>query len=108
VKGFITTIAVDGKTTSRELDKVPPLEVLREGVGGGHIEHIPYWDTIMLLDLPHPACAFCHEESKLNGMDVNWKATVLWHAQAPHMAGQDVLCGPVVVLYGDPEFMADI
>jgi len=53
--------------------------------------------------------AFCDEHGKLDNLPTNVRATELWKAaliRADSHRLDDVLCGPVAVVYGDAEFMA--
>jgi hypothetical protein len=88
-----------------------PLDWLQERVHG-YIERVPHFDCVEYQAAIHPCVAFCNEEGKLKGMAYNAVATELWAHAMPYDLrrpdGQiiDVLCGPVVVLFGDAEFMA--
>lgn len=95
----------------REFDHAPRLDELQKIVGG-YIEAVPGFQTITYHGEPRACVAFCNEEGKLEGLSVNRTATLLWHAalpspglRLPNGSFSDVLCGPVVVLYGDDEFM---
>jgi hypothetical protein len=103
----------------------PTLKFLQTAVGG-HIELVPYFTTVYVKtpELTLVDCiAYCNEEGKLKGLEVNGIATVLWdRALKRHRNSdgelmfpggliaadggvKDMLFGPVVVLYGDAEFM---
>jgi len=88
----------------RECAEPPPLKELQEIVGGP-IESVPHLTTIWLKDRPWQAVAFCNEEGKVKDLPVNLAATKLWHESVPQMRGRDVLCGPVIVLWGTADFM---
>ena len=62
----------------------------------------------MLSDRRHLANGTCqneprmtfyvNEEGKIHHLPVNRLGTAIWWHYTPHMVGQDVLCGPVVIL----------
>lgn len=110
MRGCMMVIFEDGHKVITELDHVPTLNDLRTGVGG-LIELIPYFDSIRHGDSVHPCIAYCNEEGKLHGMKFNLEATKDWAfalARNPmHGRGMlpDYLVGPIVVLWGDTEFM---
>jgi hypothetical protein len=95
--------------------RIPPsLEFLQKAVGG-HIEAIPGFARIKYGGETRACAAFCNEEGKLEGLSPNYRATALWHAvlPAPGLLGRDsklldILCGPVIVLFGDAEFMESL
>lgn len=93
----------------------PTLEFMRWAVGGD-LELIPGFDKIG----GRCCVAFCDEHGKLDHrrLPFNLKATILWE-QAVRAGGRgalrdpngdwvDWLVGPVLVLYGDDEFMAEL
>lgn len=90
----------------RTLDATPEIETLHELVGG-YIEAVPGFDRVAHAGTEQRCVAFCNEEGKLNGLPPNTVATVLWRI-ALGRPQSDWLVGPVVVLYGDREFMEDL
>lgn len=95
----------------RELTEEPGLDFWQEAVGG-LIEAVPSFDTIQYQGEKRHCVAFCNEEGKLIGLPANRHATRLWHQAlpppgliTPHLGLADVLVGPVVVVFGDREFM---
>src|SRR5262245_35255356 len=97
-----------------ELTAPPELEALQHAVGGW-LEAVPHFDRIEIDGGEQRCVALCNEEGKLNHLDHNSRATVLWH-QALRFAGlpglilpngglADYLVGNVIVLFGDREFM---
>jgi hypothetical protein len=103
--GMMMTINTDGTVTTKEYKKVPPsIDEMQKAVGG-YIETVPYFTTIYSGGQPHACVAFCNEEGKIIGLDHNPSATTLWHELVPHMRGQDVLSGPVIIVWGDDTFM---
>jgi hypothetical protein len=51
---------------------------------------------------------FCNENGKIERLPVNRGATLLWRAVAGIVDGGDYLAGPVAIVTGDAEFMADL
>jgi len=123
MNGFGLIFRPDG-TAHGELYKFTApvtLDFLREAVGGD-IELVPGFDRI-----GGRAChAFCNEHGKLEHpehteqMVFNLRATLLWEEALaargdPRVGLRDIhgdwidwLVGPVLVLYGDDEFMAEL
>jgi hypothetical protein len=90
---------------------------MKEAIGGGYIEKVPGFDTIIVDNVKHNCVALCDEHGKLKDMPINPHATELWN-DALRRRGHlglvtplnmvlgigglaDYLCGPIVVLYGD-------
>lgn len=90
-------------------DSVPPLEQLQAFIGGD-IEAVPGFNVIQHRGLRHKCVAFCNEHGKQKGLPVNHYATVLWALQWNSARGElrDRLVGPVVIIYGDAELMAEL
>lgn len=88
----------------------PPLGWLQNHVDG-YIQVVPGFDHIEHCGQIHRCVAFCNEEGKLKGMGLNRVATEAWEQALPtglrNPKGEllDLLVGPIVVLYGDEEFM---
>ncbi|WP_439924714.1 hypothetical protein [Nitrobacter sp. JJSN] len=59
--------------------------------------------------LVHDGVAFCDEEGKLKSLPYNQDATEQWEYSLMHqgraLAGLDFLVGPVIVVWGDKDFM---
>ena len=93
----------------REFDHAPKLDELKRALNGGWLESVPYFDTIEFEGAERKCWVLCDEEGKLKDLAYNKRATALWatalmrHGMTGPMG--DVLCGPVVVLFGDDEFM---
>lgn len=97
-----------------EFKKAPTLEELKNGIGGGYLELVPGFRTVVHAGAVMDCVAFCDEDGKLNGLDVNNPATIAWD-QALRRNGNgllradgravDWLVGLVAVLFGDKEFM---
>jgi hypothetical protein len=97
----------------RELDRPPTLEELRDGVGGD-LERVLYFETIAFAGTVLNCIAFCNEHGKQDHLPINEGATAAWE-RAVQRSGhelrdksgtlKDWLVGPVIVLFGDREFM---
>ena len=96
----------------RHILKTPPDLKYLQGCVGGNIETVPYFDSIEHNGVLHDCVAFCNETGKLDGLDLNEDATGLWETAVkrhrPDGSLNDALCGSVVVLYGDAEFMDEL
>ena len=88
-------------------DSPPPLEQLQAFVGGD-IEAVPGWTSIQHRGIRHKCVAFFNEHGKQKALPKNHYASVLWALQWDARRGElkDHLVGPVVILYGDADFMA--
>ncbi len=79
---------------------------------GGWLEVVPYFDTLSIDGDRKPCRAFCNEEGKLRRLDLNVTATQLWRDaltfQGLAGAVDDVLVGPVVIVFGDEQFMRQL
>lgn len=107
MKGTMLTITTDGDTRKRDYKgSRPTLEELQAEVGG-FIEAPPFFDSMDLAGTRYHAVVYCNEEGKLRRLDPNAFATIAWlDAAMQHgQAVDDVLCGDVVILLGDKEFL---
>lgn len=113
-KGTGVIIKTDGTTERHEFDAAYgapggiDLAWLQRAVGG-YIEIVPYltkFDDAVKGRVP--CLAMCNEEGKIHALPFNTAATLIWHNQ--HNGGDryDVLCGDVVIFFGDAEFMASL
>lgn len=128
MKGHMMTIPTDGpvgtitEISAKEArDTSLMLEKMKAAIGGGYIEKIPGFDTIIVDKVKHKCVALCDEDGKRKEMPINPVATELWDdalkrrghpGLAPLLPGMalafglaDFLVGPVVVLYGDAQFL---
>lgn len=105
MKGTKTTYTADGYITKKYLHRAVTLDELQQNVKG-YIETVPDFDTFD----GKKAVAFCNEEGKVNGLQINAAATALWKEQVKAKGYDlaDALCGDVVILTGDAEFMEAI
>lgn len=92
------------------LSELERLEMLKDSIGGGYIEPVPYFQTIDRDGQRHRCVAFCDEDGKRKQLALNPKATILWDMAMRRAAGcgchPDYLVGQVAVVFGDAEFMA--
>jgi len=82
----------------------PSLEFLQQHIDG-YIEPVPFFTIYR----GRRCVALCDEEGKRKGLAFNDMANRLWAAcevPPPFELVGDVLVGPVVILFGDKEFMA--
>jgi hypothetical protein len=108
MNGTMLIISPSGSVKTSPLHAVPDLERLQEEVGGS-LEQVSRFDSITYRGTTYPCVAFCDEEGKLKGMRPNVRATASWQAALKrHGIGQidDVLCGNVIIIFGDRELMA--
>ncbi len=90
-------------------DKPVELPFLNGGVGGP-IEAVPLFDRMLIDGAVVGVVVFCHEEGKLIDLPFNRAATTAWMSEfnTGSHAIDDVLVGPVVILTGDEDFLAEI
>lgn len=109
--------ASQGVLETHIFKKPPDLDYIK-GVIGGWLEYVSGFNTIEIEDDVFHCVAYCNEEGKLQGQDINVAATHAWDKALRrgdmHPNGIlgsdgnpiDVLVGSVIVLFGDEEFMA--
>lgn len=111
MKGYMLKVPADiaEGTSKTELNASPGLDVLQKAVGG-NIEIVPYLDEFVTPNSRLKCVAFCNEEGKLNSLPSNFIANVIWAAclDTKKLNMFDNLCGDVVILWGDDEFMDSI
>lgn len=121
MKGTMMTIAPDSALATEPVDPAVARDVARmlakmkAGIGGGWLEKVPGFNSIKIGKETHDCVALCDEDGKRKQMPFNQTATVMWQeallAQGhpglctPDGALADYLVGPIVILYGDQEFM---
>ena len=115
MKGKMITIPADQSVeVGEESFATPPnLKALQTAVGGW-IEAVPDWVTFMRRSGPVSCVVYCKEEGKLLELVENPRATALWNRALLRIRTEefprgyttgDVLCGDVIVIIGDMEFM---
>jgi hypothetical protein len=134
--GILYTIQPSGEQSVDFLATHADIDLLQQRVGG-LVEVIPYFDTVKIEQVPQApddaylsllkrasekpvrCVAFCNEEGKLKGIGYNELATRLWAMSMvnlgvvrPNDDGDvmldDVLVGPVVIAFGDDEFLESL
>lgn len=99
-----------------ELDHRPELDDLKKHIDG-HLELVPGFRSIVHYDVVMDCIVYADEDGKRKKLEVNNAATVLWDAALrrngtgllrPNGRAIDWLVGPVVVLFGDHELMAEL
>jgi len=91
-----------------QLNAPPTLEELRGFIGGGYLEAVPLFKTIVHDNGVHHCVAFCDDEGKLKKLPVNYLASMMWEQsrmRANYSPVNDLLVGHVAVFIGDAEFM---
>src|SRR5215831_3603700 len=97
------------KPEVQEIEGPPTLEALKAGIGGGFIEPVPHFKTIMYRGELRRCIAFCDETGKVchPPLEDNIEATILWdkamRAATGHGCHPDYLVGDIVVVMGDKE-----
>ena len=100
----------------REYDRPPTLRELNDGVGG-YLEVVPHFQSISYGGTVLNCVAFCNEYGKLDHLPINNTATHAWNLALKRQGLQlcdergipkEWLCGSIVVLFGDREFMSEL
>jgi hypothetical protein len=107
MNGTMLIISPSGSIKTCPLHAAPDLDRLQEELGGW-LEQVSRFDTVMYHGSLRPCVAFCNEEGKLKGMKTNLRATQMWTiALGRHgiPSPTDILCGNVVIIFGDRELM---
>jgi hypothetical protein len=103
-----------------EFDRPPELQELQAAIGGGYLELVPGFTSIAQWGKFFPrrrlrCVAFVDEHGKLDhkNLPFNPAATLLWEdaehrVRDEHGDYVDYLVGPVLVLFGDDEFMESL
>jgi hypothetical protein len=90
-----------------KIDGPPTPDIIKGGINGGSLETVPYFNKFVMDGQSHRCVAFCDEDGKGKGLRFNVVATALWQEGLTQPI-DDWLAGPVVVLFGDNEFMEAI
>jgi len=95
----------------------PTLHDLQTGIGGGHIQIVPYFTTIFFGGALRQCFAFCDEDGKGKGLPFNERATSAWQKCLQRQGkslfdarGQllDYLVGKIAIVWGDEAFMQEM
>lgn len=98
MNGRMVILHAKGGETTKDYTDTVPLADLQAAVGG-YIQLVPGFRKFR----GQYCVAFCNEEGKLHGMEVNMEATISWWKGSGH--GGDALVGDVAILTGDDDFM---
>ncbi len=99
----IIILSTHGTVLEENREHSPELSEM-QGAVGGYIEAVPSF----IRYENKPCVAFCNENGKLEGLDVNLHATQLWWSQAPQFKEHDILVGDIVVIVADPEKLKEL
>jgi len=110
---MITIRPGDDQLTAVNFDRPLTLEQLKAGLDEGYLEAVPMFNTIAVEGVVHRCVAFCDEDGIRKELPVNMLATGLWLAACGRAGMRSLpqaygLLGPVVIVYGDQEFMAEL
>jgi hypothetical protein len=107
----------DGTMDMKIVDGKPDYKIIKEAIGGGMLELVPYWDLIPTMTGEFVQCVvFCDENGKDRyepEMSFNKRATIAWYhclsvvGITPCQVNHDTLHGRVAVLIGDAEFIKE-
>jgi hypothetical protein len=99
----IGTMVVIGTTGTAVISPIERADVGRRAHDAldGYLELVPRFVRYQ----GHACVAFCDEDGKRKGLPPNAIATELWRLQVAVRNFSDFLVGPVVIVYGPPEFM---
>lgn len=99
-------------------DRAPTLEELKGAIGGGYLEAVPGFDSVIYNDIVMSCVALCDEDGKRKRLDLNAAASIAWDRALRRQGetlvdlktsrARDYLVGSVVVLFGDKEFMGSL
>lgn len=104
MRGEAIIIEVDGSIRTVPLDHPPRAKEIHEWVKG-YIEVVPCFTSYR----GERCVAFCNEEGKLDGMQINVVATALWlNSGHQHHEPNDVLVGPVAIIVGSDDLLDNL
>lgn len=102
--GTMIVIEADGRRSERALRNTPPLADLQRAVGGD-LQLVPAFRRVAHASGMQKCFVLCNEHGKYMNLPINLEANRLWQLSAGEPL-DDILVGPVVILFGDAEFMA--
>jgi hypothetical protein len=109
MKGGILIVRPNGDIEQRELSQPPSGQELHDIVDG-YIEVVPSWYNVRIDDTVMRCVAFCDEDGKNTGKQLNEKATQMWdealqrHGNA--LLWRDHLVGDIAIVWGDNALLA--
>ena len=105
MQGELTVIGPDGLVCRRPLADPDAYEEIKDAVGGG-LDLVPGFASFE----GRTCDAYVNDQSSLNGMPQNRKATELWWPQLDESRrlgnALSILHGPLAIVTGDDEFIA--
>lgn len=116
MKGWSHLYPVEGEIEAAEWTHPPELAVLQKAVEGD-IQLVPHFDFYTPPGgmIEYRCIAFCNEKGKVIEMPINLRATEAWHFACLRSIGRpliladgralDVLVGPMIVVWGNREFL---
>jgi hypothetical protein len=113
MKGAMLTIRPDRGAECVPLDRCPNLHELKERIGGGFLEVVPWFRSIEIKGELHRCAVFVDEDGKHKGLTPNIFATYLWNLELIRQGrkaqvGEDYLAGPVCIVVGDDELLEEL
>lgn len=115
MRGTIITVPVVGPLKVLKVEEEPTGEMIRQAIGGGWMELVPYFNSFEIDTGDVRACvAFCDEEGKIKMLPKNPRANRAWERALLQQKRTlkdrngkpyDFLCGDVAVVFGDKQFM---
>lgn len=116
MEGSMLIISPNGTERLVEIVGEPTLEFFKTGLNNGHIEVVPFFRHVLYKGKVINDCvAFCDEEGKLKRLPYNQTATEQWQSSLQRQGrtlyektgeAKDTLVGPIIVVWGDKDFMA--
>jgi len=104
------------RPTEREIERALTPDDLKAGIAGDDLAEVPGFKSVEQDGEMIDCIAFCDGEAKEKRLAVNAAATIAWDQALrrhglpglarPNGMPADYLAGPVIVLFGDAEFMA--
>ena len=102
MKREMVIIPVEGEIIFKEITVLPEYDELKAALKGGLLEIVPRFNSYKMK----PCVAFCDEEGKLKQLPVNTRATAMWYVLVG--INPDFLVGPIVIVAGEKEFLAEM
>lgn len=114
MEGYYIRLNTDGTQVVTPTEKSPDLDMMKSRIDGGYLELVPYFTLFEYEGELRRCVAFCDENGKMKNFNMNRRATTLWDrclkqqgmpGLIRHGALQDFLVGPILIVFGDKEFM---
>jgi hypothetical protein len=109
MKGGILIVRQNGVIEQRDLSQPPSGQELHNIVDG-YIEVVPSWYDVPVGPTKMRCVAFCDEDGKNTGKQLNEKATQMWDEALQRLGnsllGRDYLVGDIAIVWGDNALLA--